>query len=173
MRVERIWSMPSRWTFTMKPVRELLDEEMDIGTWCDPFAGRSTLAQIRNDLNPEADTEWHEDALTFLKGRAASSMAGVLFDPPYSNRQASECYKAFGLGQHTGDVTSNRYWSQCKNEVARIVKAGGKVVCFGWNTNGIGITRGFQMDRVLVIAHGSGINDTLVTVETKTQAELL
>lgn len=55
---------------------------------------------------------------------------------------------------------------------ARVIHPGGKAICFGWNSNGIGKKRGFRLDRLLVIAHGSRINDTLVTVETKVQGEL-
>ena len=49
----------------------------------------------------------------------------------------------------------------------RIVKPNGKVICFGWNSNGVGKTRGFDMEKILLIAHGSRRNDTIVTVETK------
>jgi hypothetical protein len=28
MRIERIWAMPNKWTFTIKPIRELIKEEM-------------------------------------------------------------------------------------------------------------------------------------------------
>lgn len=43
--------------------------------------------------------------------------------------------------------TSMRYWGDCKNEIARITKKGGKVICFGWNSMGIGQKRGFVMNK--------------------------
>ena len=40
-------------------------------------------------------------------------------------------------------------------------------MCFGWNTNGVGMKRGFDMEEVLVVAHGGSKNDTLCTLERK------
>ncbi len=177
MRIERIWSMPSRWTFDIKAIKELLDEEMGSGMmidghWADPFAGKRSRAQVRNDLNPKMAAEHHLDALEFLKSQDEGSFDGVLYDPPYSMRQAVECYESFGKGNYTASVSSMKYWADCKDEVARILRPGGKAICFGWNTNGLGKSRGFEMTRVLVIPHGGSKNDTLVTVETpRTKAE--
>jgi len=28
MKIERIWAMPNKWTFTIKPIKELLKEEV-------------------------------------------------------------------------------------------------------------------------------------------------
>ena len=39
MLIERVWAMPDKWTFTIKPIRELLEEEMSGDMWVDPFAG--------------------------------------------------------------------------------------------------------------------------------------
>lgn len=42
--------------------------EVDIGTlWIDPFANKNKIASITNDLNTEYDTDYHMDALDFLK----------------------------------------------------------------------------------------------------------
>jgi hypothetical protein len=90
---------------------------------------------------------------------------GVLFDPPYSFTQIKQCYE--GIGIPLDGQTSMKYWSDCKTEIARIIKKGGKSICFGWNTNGIGKNRGFEMTRILITPHGGNKNDTLVTVETK------
>jgi hypothetical protein len=54
-----------------------------------------------------------------------------------------------------------------KDEVARITMMGGIVVSVGWDSNGIGIGRGFQMERILMVAHGGHWRDTIVTVERK------
>ena len=48
--------MPSAWTFIIKPISDLLKEEVNNGLWCDPFAGKNSPAQIKNDINPEMDT---------------------------------------------------------------------------------------------------------------------
>ncbi len=168
MRIERVWAMPNKWTFTIKPIRFLLLDEMTPGLWVDAFAGENSPATITNDLNPERPTTHHMDGLEFLKSLDSGIADGVLHDPPYSMRQASECYKSFGKENLTATVTSMKYWSDCKDEIARIVKHGGKAICCGWNSGGIGTNRGFRMDRVLIVPHGGSKNDTIVTVETKT-----
>lgn len=156
--------MPNKWTFTIKPIRELLQEELTDGLWIDPFAGENSPATITNDLNPVRPTDYHMDALEFLKRFDDESVDGVLFDPPYSPRQVRECYDSIGIEKWDGRVN---FWSDCKNEIARIVKNGGKVICFGWNSMGIGKTRGFEMTRILLVPHGGNKNDTICTVEIK------
>jgi DNA modification methylase len=112
-------------------------------------------------------TTHHMDALAFLKSLDADSFDGVLFDPPYSITQARQCYEGVGMELLDTKPTSMKYWGDCKNEMARITKKGGKVICFGWNSMGIGINRGFEMRRILLVPHGGSKNDTLVTVETR------
>ena len=63
----------------------------------DPFANDSKVAELTNDLSTEFNTDYHMDALDFLKIFKDNSLDGVLYDPPYSNRQVSECYKGVGL----------------------------------------------------------------------------
>lgn len=159
--------MPNRWTFTIKPISVLLHEEINTGLWADAFAGKNSPAQITNDLNPERNTTFHLDALDFLKSQQTASVDGVLYDPPYSFHQASECYKSVGRERLTATVTNKKYWADVKNEIARIIKPSGKVICFGWNSNGLGLNRGFTLTRVLIIPHGGSMNDTICTVELK------
>lgn len=166
MKFERIWAMPNKNTFEIKPIKELLLEEIDTGLWIDPFANKNKFAKITNDLNPEFDTDYHLDALDFLKMFAVNSVDGVLYDPPYSPRQVSECYKNFGF-EVTNTTTQANFWTKQKVEIQRILKVGGKVICFGWNSGGIGLKLGFKMLRILLVPHGSHHNDTIVTVERK------
>ena len=104
MKIERKWAMPSAWTFTIKPIAELLKEEIDLNKeiWLDPFAGNNSPAQYRNDLNENTNAQDHEDAIIWLKKHKEAD--GVILDPPYSLRQVSEHYKKVGIkitGWHT------------------------------------------------------------------------
>ena len=93
--------MPNRNTFSVPPIKALLAEEMNPGEfWIDPFANRNRLANVTNDLNADYDTDYHMDALDFLKMFPDDSVDGVLYDPPYSPRQVSECYKGVGAQRH-------------------------------------------------------------------------
>lgn len=163
MKIQRIWAMPNKWTFSIKPIKELLKEEVTIGKWCDPYAGENgkLYAQITNDLS-----QGGIDGVEFLKGIESESLDGILLDPPYSLRQVSEHYKAAGI-KVTGWHTSAGNTAALKNEAMRVLKKGGKVICFGWNTMGLGLKRGFTMTRILIVPHGGSKNDTLVTVEIK------
>ena len=54
-----------------------------------------------------------------------------------------------------------------KKEIARITKPNSIVITFGWNTNGIGKTKGFEIIEILLVAHGGSHNDTICVVERK------
>lgn len=161
MIIERKWAMPNKWTFTIMPIKELLIEEVDGGLWCVPFAGEngSKYAQVTNDIELGG-----QDALTFLKSQPREHFDGVLYDPPYSITQA----RMYGKKE----FSSMKYWADCKNELARILKPGGKAICFGWSSQGLGKNRGFKMERILLVPHGGSKNDTIVTVEAKLEAQL-
>jgi hypothetical protein len=157
--IERVWAMPNKWTFTIKPIAQLIKEEMlgVLETWCDPFAGQNSPAHVTNDITEKAD--FNMDALTFLRTRKDNEFDGVLYDPPYSITQA----RMYGKKE----FASMRYWKECKDEVARVLRPGGKAICFGWSSMGLGKTRGFEMTRILLVPHGGSKNDTICTVEIK------
>lgn len=168
IQIERIWSMPNKNTFEIIPIKSLLKEEVDLSKyWIDPFANRNKIASVTNDLNMNYDTDYHLDALEFLRLFDDGSVDGVLYDPPYSPRQVSECYNNVGYNV-TWDTTKASFWSDHKREISRIVKIGGKVITFGWNSGGIGYKYGFEIQRILLVPHGGWHNDTICTVEIKT-----
>lgn len=168
MTITRKWCMPNKWTFQMKPVKELLQRYVinNGDRWADPFCGQSAYAEYRNDLDPNNGfAQSNKMAVDFLSTFLPNSLNGVLFDPPYSPRQMSECYKSVGL--HVNSKMTQGGWPEEKNHIARIVKPGGLCISFGWNSNGIGKKRGFEIIEILLIAHGGGHNDSIVTVERK------
>ena len=168
MIIEKTWAMPNGNTFTIKPIKEFVEREVEKGgVIVDPFANNCKYGTIRNDLNPEFDTHYHIDALEFLKTIESESTDLVLYDPPYSITQASELYKEYGKKRLEINVANMKYWAEIKNEIARILKNGGRVISCGWNSNGLGKNRGFEMERVLIVNHGGSKNDTLVTLERK------
>lgn len=165
--IERVWAMPNKNTFEIQPIEQLIKEELTEGKWLDPFANRNKLATITNDLNKIYDTDYHLDALDFFKLFETNSIDGILYDPPYSPRQVSECYNDVGYNV-TWDTTKASFWGNHKREISRLVKIGGKVITFGWNSGGIGYKYGFEIKRILIVPHGGWHNDTICTVEVKT-----
>lgn len=124
------------------------------------------MASITNDLDEQYNTDFHMDALDFLKTFTDNSVDCVLYDPPYSPRQVSECYKKLGKSVNM-ETTQASYWSKQKEQIGRIVKNNGIVITCGWNSGGIGKKHGFQIIEILLVAHGGWHNDTIVTVEKK------
>lgn len=173
MLIERKWAMPNKNTFDILPIRQLLAEEVDLsaGIWIDPFANKNKIATITNDINPVYKTDYNIDALDFLKSFKNNSIYGVLYDPPYSSRQVTECYKGVGI-KATMQTTQGSFWRKFKDEIARIVKPGGKVLSFGWNSGGIGKKCGFEIKRILLVAHGGIHNDTICVVENLIQKKM-
>lgn len=166
----RVWSMPSPWTFSIRPVKLLLDRYViNSGQgWIDPFAGEYSPAEIRNDHNPKKNAEYHMEAIDFVQ-KLEGKYNGILFDPPYSYRQISEHYKLLGM-KATKLQTSIRFYESVKSAAVKKIKKGGFAISCGWNTNGFGKARGFEIVEILFVAHGGSKNDTIVTVEKKIKA---
>ena len=172
IRIERIWSMPNKNTFEIPPIKALIAEAVDLNNyWIDPFANRNKIASGTNDLNLEYDTDYHLDALDFLKLFEDSSVDGVLYDPPYSPRQVSECYNDVGYTV-TWDTTKASFLGNHKREISRIVKIVVKDITVAGNSGGIGYKYGFEIERILLVPHGGWHNDTICTVEVKTHNRL-
>jgi len=149
MIIERKWSMPNKKTFTIKPIRELLER---------------VIPEYKNEsicLDP-FPLEYSKDATDYLNEKEDNSYEFAVFDPPYSPRQLKECYK--GLGEYD---TKNSTWSNWKELLAKKLKKGSVCISFGWSSNGIGMSRGFEIVKILLVAHGGNHNDTICVVEKK------
>lgn len=167
MKITRKWAIPNKHTFSIKPIRELIEgytKGRDI--IIDPFANQSRIANITNDLDTDYDTDYNVGALEFLKMFDNQSVDMVLYDLPYTVRQVSECYKKMGHAVNM-QTTQASYWSKQKEEIKRIVKRDGIVISLGYNSNGVGKTRGFEIVEILLVPHGGPHHDTIVTVERK------
>ncbi|NBH15376.1 adenine-specific DNA methylase [Lachnospiraceae bacterium] len=165
MEINRVWEMPNKNTFSIKEIRKII-EKYAHGKIIDPFANQNCIASVTNDLDTQYDTDFHMDATDFLKMFDDNSIDTVLYDPPYSTRQVSECYKRFGMTVNK-ETTQNTYWKKHREQISRIVKPGGIVISCAWNSTGIGKKYGFEIIEILLVAHGSQHNDTIVTIERK------
>lgn len=156
--------MPSPNTFSIKPIRELIERYLSAGVWIDPFCRDSIFkprCAMTNDLNPKFAGTHNMDALDFLKSLPADSADGILFDPPFSPRQVKEAYQGFGPCD-----TTRRFYSSRKREAARVLKMGGVAIVCGWNSLGLGVKNGMDLEEILLVNHGDQ-NDTIVTVGRK------
>lgn len=158
--------MPSPWTFTIHPVKTLIDKYIGDGKgWIDPFAGMNSPAEFTNDHNPERKAQYHMEAREFVKildGR----YKGILFDPPYSFTQVKEHYTILGQKPRK-EMTDMRFYETVKSLSCEKIEKGGYAISCGWNTNGFGKARGFEIVEILCVAHGGSKNDTIITIEIK------
>lgn len=172
MIINREWAMPNKNTFDIKPIKSLISRYVSMfehgGDYLsiDPFANKNRIAKITNDLDPQYETSYNLDALYFLKSFEDSSVDLILFDPPYSPRQVSECYKNLEMSVNM-QTTQSSFWGNLKKEINRIASKESLVITFGWNSGGIGKTNGFEIIEILLVAHGGWHNDTIVTVEKR------
>ena len=165
--INRKWYMPSHSTFTIKPIKKLIEKYYNPNKVClNPFAYTSHYG-ITNDVNPTLNTDYNMDATEFLNQYENESVDMVLYDPPYTPYQLKEHYDEYPESKALYYTTKANYWSNQKDIISRIVKANGIVICFGYDSNGIGKNRGFELIEVLLVAHGGRHNDTIVTVERK------
>ena len=170
MEFSRVWCMPNKNTFDIKPIKELIlkykEKLPKDAVGVDPFANKNKVATITNDLDSQYDTDYHMDAYDFLKMLNDKSVDIFYFDPPYSARQISESYKKLGQSVNM-ETTQASYWGNLKKEAGRIVKKGGYAITCSWNSGGIGKKYGFEIVEILLVPHGGWHNDTIVVVEQK------
>ena len=166
--IEREFCMPQKYTFEMPAAASILDKYV-VGEWADPFAGYNSPATWTNDLDEDSPAKYHMDAIDFCDNVLPGGLDGIIFDPPYSAHQIVVSYKKSGQAEwRNGQV------QKLVKDIAGIkVRHGGLAICFGWNSNGFGQRRGFQMEHILLLSHGGAHNDTIVTVERKVQGQLL
>lgn len=163
--INRKWNMPSRHTFLIPAISALVKKYVKDGIgWVDPFAGENSPAEFTNDMNPNKPAKFHLHAKEFAQ-QLDGKFKGVLFDPPYSLRQVKECYDEIGVKLFQEDT--QRFPQNVKELIAPKIEDNGIAITFGWNSQGFGKNLGFKMIEILLVPHGRGHNDTIVTVEIK------
>lgn len=168
IRFQRVWAMPSADTFDIPAIRAIVKKYLAGATVSiDPFARNKRWATYTNDLNPDTAAEYHLDALDFLRMLHAQQVKAevVLFDPPYSLRQCVEVYKSVGKPVTQRDTQIFGRWTEHKRIISEMVTDSGIVISCGWNSRGMGLQNGFDIEEILLVCHGGAHNDTICTVE--------
>lgn len=168
VRIERHWAMPDANTFQIPPFAALLRRLLDgRKTVVDPFARTSKWAQWGNDLDPSFGHQFALDSRDFARELAQRGVQAdaILFDPPYSPRQISECYRGVGRDVGMEETQSARLYSETRDLLTNVAARGCVALSFGWNSVGFGKTRGWRMTELHLCCHGGAHNDTICTVE--------
>jgi hypothetical protein len=167
--MSREWAMPSADTLSIRPIAAFADRWLrGRAVVVDPFARNSRVGTITNDLNPATSAQYHMDAVDFLRmlGERETVADLLILDPPYSPRQIAECYDQVGRERKGAEDTQHaRLLAAVRDAAAAIARPGTAVLSFGWNTTGMGHTRGFLIREILLVAHGGSHNDTICMAE--------
>lgn len=163
MKLSRTWAMPNKHTFSIPPIGEFVKRYLSKSVVSiDPFCGEKRWATHNNDLGIHK-----VDAEAFLHGlRAEGVLADLfIFDPPYSPRQMSECYKSVGLEVGMAGTQNGALYKRVRDAAVPILSTNATCLSFGWNSAGMGQKRGFEIIEILLVAHGGGHNDTICVAE--------
>lgn len=159
-----------RWTFQTKKVRDVLLPYLE-GRVLNAFAGKTRLdeykrgiEEVRNDLNPKRDADYHHDAADLGDVFDEDSFDVVVLDPPFDQTQSDEHYD----GLHARDLGAVR------KAVAPLVKPGGRMVQFGWSLWGVAdyLPLWEREDKLLFRRAIPERQPILMTVDVKSQSTL-
>lgn len=172
VKFSRAWAMPNGDTFSVPPIGDFVKRYLAASSVSvDPFARNKDWATYTNDLNPKTSAQRHMDAEAFLLELATEGKAGTIdlaiLDPPYSPRQISELYKEIGLTCGMKDTQSAVLYQRVRNALAPLLTRDAIVLSFGWSTNGMGKKHGFEIEEIMLVAHGGAHNDTICMAERK------
>lgn len=162
--IEYIVSNQNKYTYKIKAIKDFVEDNIQGEVVLNIFAGESKYGTT-NDLDPNQDTDYSMEAIEFLKMYDECSVDTILFDPPFNLDLHKKLYSN-GLTYKT----YGKWIWDIKKEIARVLKVGGKVISSGYETNGIGSLKGFEKEKLLVVAHGGLLRDTFTYSEVKIES---
>jgi len=152
---------PNRWTFTSDKIRAWVERRLR-GRVLNACAGKTTLAHdheiVRNDLNPERNADTHHDVVEIADHFGPQSFDTVVFDPPFDDLQAADKYDSL-----RADSVLAAF-----EQFATLVRAGGVVVTFGWNSWGMRSHSVFDREETVLFQRGPVKRDVIGTVDRRT-----
>lgn len=158
------WNMPSRWTFSIPAVKDFLDR--NLAGCCviiDPFSGQSRIGTHRNDLASGGMDAGEYCELLLPEWHCKAD--AILFDPPYSPRQISECYKKAGIKVTEKETQNASLYSRVRRPLSELLKPGGLALSFGWQSGGFG--KSWPTIEIMLVQHGGAHNDTICVAQRK------
>lgn len=150
-----------RWTFEYEPARTFAEHYCK-GRVLNACAGRTKLDHdgeiIRNDLNPDRDADYHLDVASIASHFDPASFDTVIFDPPFDDLQAADKYDSL-----RADSVLAAF-----EQFARLLRADGVVVTFGWNSWGMRSHSAFDREETVLFQRGPVKRDVIGTVDRRT-----
>ena len=131
-----------------------------------PFSNNNLIANINNDLDSTINSNYHLEALDFLRTFSNNSADIILYDPPTDPTRMKFYFDKLNL-KIDKRYTRTEYWSKLKKEISRILKKDGYAISIGYNSGGIGKTNGFNIEDILILSHISFNRDIFCVIEKK------
>lgn len=158
VRFEHIRQPPKRWTFEQPQTKQWVENHLQ-GSVLNLFAGKVKLDvnEFRVDLSPEFHPDLVSDAFQAVLKFIALGITFdcVILDPPYSLRQSHEKYDGRTVSQ----------FRKVMDKIPMILNSGGLVISLGYQSAPMSRSRGFRLTDGLLVWHGGGHNNTIVSVE--------
>lgn len=159
-------SFLGKWTFQAKIVRDVVERNLS-GRVLNSTAGKTRLTHgageiVRNDLNPDIEADHHFDVTDIDEHLPEASFDTVIFDPPFDAGQANKRYEGF----HAREVNAAR------QALAKLVRPGGRLIEFGWNSHGAAAYRGWSREELHLFQRGPCLPDVIGVVDRKYQTTL-
>lgn len=150
---------PKKFTFEQPRLKEWV-EKYCIGRVLNLFAGKVQLGvewEVRVDVDRTMSAHYYMDAREFVNTWKFRKFDTVILDPPYTYRKSKEKYNGNYMGQ----------LPRLKNELLGILNPGARIISLGWDTVGMGRSRGFEKIAACIVCHNGDHRDTLGLVEER------
>ena len=160
------WTVqPNRWTFQSDKIRQWVEQRLNRRV-LNACAGKTKLDHdgevVRNDIDEQRDADLHVDVAEIADHFDRCSFDTIVFDPPFSEYQASTSYE----GQEVGSV------ALAKRQLHELLKAGGTVIQFGFTTTCMPFALGYERESVAVFNTLGQMNDYLASVDRKLNGDI-
>ena len=157
MKIEYIKTPLNKYTFSIKPIKEWV-EENSTGKVLNLFAGKTklNLDETRVDADETMVADYYMDALDFIQ-QCKDKFDTIILDPPYAYRKSMEMYNGHKASR----------FNELKDGLSNLLNENGRVITFGYHSVSMGRSRGFFQEKILLLSHGGAIHDTIAVVEVK------
>jgi len=132
----------NKYTFSIKPIRNWVEINSK-GKVLNLFAGKTklNLNEYRVDADKTMVADWYGDAYDFVK-QCKMKFDTIILDPPYAYRKSMEMYNGHKASK----------FNQVKDNLKNVLNKNGRVITFGYHSVSMGKNRGFEQERILLIA---------------------
>ena len=149
---------PNKYTFKQPKLKKWIESNCE-GKVLNLFAGLVELDvnETRVDIDENMPADYYMDSYEFVLMAIEQKLLynTIILDPPYNLRKSREKYGGRMIGSFT----------KIKNIITDIVAENGIIITLGYDTVGMGKSRGFKKEAICLVCHSGDHNDTLCLKE--------